>query len=91
MLERFGDYTFVSCVLETGRTHQIRVHMTSIGHPLVGDAKYTAMKNPFGIHGQALHSHILTLAHPRTGAQMRFTAPLPADMEDILHRLRAGR
>ena len=65
--------------------------MTSIGHSLVGDAKYTAMKNPFGIHGQALHSHILTLAHPRTGAQMRFTAPLPADMEDILHRLRAGR
>ena len=91
VLERFGDYTLVSCVLETGRTHQIRVHMTSIGHPLVGDAKYTAMKNPFGIHGQALHSHILTLAHPRTGAQMRFTAPLPADMEDILHRLRAGR
>ncbi len=91
VLERLGAYTYVACRLETGRTHQIRVHMTSIGHPLVGDAKYTAMKNPFSIRGQALHSLSLTLAHPRTGVQMTFTAPLPADMEEILARLRMGR
>ncbi|EKU71797.1 RluA family pseudouridine synthase [Selenomonas sp. F0473] len=91
VLERFGAYTFVACRLETGRTHQIRVHMTSIGHPLVGDTKYTAMKHPFAIRGQALHSHTLTLTHPRTGTKMTFTAPLPADMEEILTRLRTGR
>ena len=91
VLERFGDYTYVSCRLETGRTHQIRVHMTSIGHPLVGDLKYTAKKNPFAIVGQALHSLTLSLTHPRTGTEMTFTAPLPADMEEILHTLHSGR
>ena len=91
VLERFGDYTYVSCRLETGRTHQIRVHMTSIGHPLVGDTKYTAKKNPFAIMGQALHSRTLSLIHPRTGAAMVFTAPLPQDMEEILRTLRGGR
>ena len=88
VLERFGSYTYVSCRLETGRTHQIRVHMTSIGHPLVGDPKYTAKKNPFAIVGQALHSLTLSLTHPRTEAKMIFTAPLPTDMEEILHTLR---
>ena len=87
VLERFGDYTYVSCRLETGRTHQIRVHMTSIGHPLVGDTKYTAKKNPFAISGQALHSLTLRLTHPRTRAEMEFTAPLPADMEEFLRVL----
>ena len=91
VLERFGNYTYVSCRLETGRTHQIRVHMTSIGHPLVGDPKYTAKKNPFAIVGQALHSLTLSLTHPRTGTEMTFTAPLPADMEEILHTLHSGR
>lgn len=91
VLERFGSYTYVSCRLETGRTHQIRVHMTSIGHPLVGDPKYTAKKNPFAIVGQALHSLSLSLTHPRTGTEMTFTAPLPADMEEILHTLHSGR
>ena len=91
VLERFGSYTYVSCRLETGRTHQIRVHMTSIGHPLVGDPKYTAKKNPFAIVGQALHSLTLSLTHPRTGTEMTFTAPLPADMEEILHALHSGR
>ena len=65
--------------------------MTSIGHPLVGDAKYTSKKNPFAIAGQALHSLTLTLAHPRSGEEMAFTAPLPADMEEILCALRSGR
>ena len=91
VLERFGSYTYVSCRLETGRTHQIRVHMTSIGHPLVGDPKYTAKKNPFAIVGQALHSLTLSLTHPRMGTEMIFTAPLPADMEEILHTLHSGR
>ena len=88
VLERFGDYTYVACRLETGRTHQIRVHMTSIGHPLVGDTKYTAKKNPFAIMGQALHSRTLSLIHPRTGEELSFTAPLPQDMEEILRTLR---
>lgn len=88
VLERFGDYTYAACRLETGRTHQIRVHMASIGHPLVGDPKYTAKKNPFAIVGQALHSLTLSLTHPRTEAKMIFTAPLPTDMEEILHTLR---
>ena len=91
VLERFGDYTYVACRLETGRTHQIRVHMTSIGHPLVGDTKYTAKKNPFAIAGQALHSMTLRLTHPRTGAEMAFTASLPADMEGILRTLQSSR
>ena len=90
VLERFGAYTYVACRLETGRTHQIRVHMTSLGHPLVGDAKYTARKNAFAIAGQALHSLTLRLTHPRTGAEMAFTAPLPGDMEEILCALRHG-
>ena len=91
VVERFGAYTYIACCLETGRTHQIRVHLTSIGHPLVGDTKYTAKKNPFAIAGQALHSLTLRLAHPRTGEEMTFTAPLPADMEEILHTLRTAR
>ena len=91
VLERFGAYTYVACCLETGRTHQIRVHMTSIGHPLVGDAKYTAKKNPFAITGQARHSLTLSLSHPRTGEEMAFKARLPADMEEILHTLRMDK
>ena len=89
VLERFKDYTFVECILKTGRTHQIRVHMTSIGYPLVGDPKYGSRKNPFDIQGQALHSHILTLNQPSTSERMYFTAPLPEDMERILKVLRS--
>ena len=89
VLERFGDYTLIECRLETGRTHQIRVHMTSIGHPLVNDPKYGPKKpSPFAIEGQALHSLTLTLTHPGTGEPMTFTAPLPADMQRILTGLR---
>lgn len=88
VLERFGAYSYIACCLETGRTHQIRVHLTSIGHPLVGDTKYTAKKHPFAIAGQALHSFTLSLTHPRMGKNMSFTAPLPADMEEILRVLR---
>ncbi len=88
VLERFKNYTFVECNLKTGRTHQIRVHMTSIGYPLVGDPKYGAKKNPFTINGQALHSYKLILTHPSTGEIMSFTAPLPDDMNAILKELR---
>ena len=78
VLERFGDYTLVECQLETGRTHQIRVHMNYIGHPLPGDFLY----NPDYSHisRQALHSHHLRFRHPITGEEMHFTAPVPEDM-----------
>ena len=88
VLERFENFTYVECKLQTGRTHQIRVHMTAIGHPLLGDTKYTARKNPFDIKGQALHSHTLSLIHPTTKEQMNFTAPLPDDIKNILGHLR---
>ena len=67
VLERFKNFTYIECKLQTGRTHQIRVHFAEIGHPLVGDTKYTARKNIFDIQGQALHSHTLTLTQPTTG------------------------
>lgn len=88
ILERFKNFSYVECELRTGRTHQIRVHMAAIGHPLLGDSKYTARKNIFGIQGQALHSHTLKLIHPTTGETMNFTAPLPDDMLKILTQLR---
>ncbi|MBP5200454.1 MAG: RluA family pseudouridine synthase [Schwartzia sp.] len=90
ILERFGDYTLAECRLMTGRTHQIRVHMDYIGHPVVGDRKYGAKKCPFAIEGQALHSKTLSFAHPRTGERMEFSAPLPEDMERILRQLRGS-
>ena len=90
VLERFKDFTYVECKLQTGRTHQIRVHMTAIGHPLLGDTKYTARKNFFDIKGQALHSHTLSLIHPTTKEQMSFTAPLPDDMKNILYKIRVS-
>lgn len=88
VLERFAAYTLVACKLETGRTHQIRVHMAYIGHPVVGDPKYGPKGSPFPIDGQALHAAELTFRHPASGAEMVFTAPLPADMEGILAKLR---
>ena len=88
VLERFENFTYVECKLQTGRTHQIRVHMTAIGHPLLGDTKYTARKNSFDIKGQALHSHTLSLIHPTTAEKMFFTAPLPDDIKNILEQLR---
>ena len=91
VLERYGRFTVVRCRLQTGRTHQIRVHMTYLGHPLVGDPKYQPQKTCFSIDGQALHSETLTFRHPRTGKIMSFTAPLPSDMETILTRLRHGQ
>lgn len=91
VLERFGKYTLVRCKLRTGRTHQIRVHMEYLGYPLVGDPKYSPMKTPFGIRGQALHSHTLEFTHPCTGERMKFEAPLPEDMHKIITRLHNGQ
>ncbi|MCD2436217.1 RluA family pseudouridine synthase [Acidaminococcus sp. NSJ-142] len=91
VLERYGKFTVVRCKLLTGRTHQIRVHMTYIGHPLVGDPKYGPQKTCFSIEGQALHSETLTFRHPRTQEWMTFEAPVPQDMATILTRLRNGQ
>lgn len=84
VLERFKNCTYVKCRLLTGRTHQIRVHMAYIGHPLIGDPKYCNSKNKFDIQGQALHSLNLTLIHPRTNQEMTFSAPIPQDMQKLL-------
>ena len=83
--------SLVMCTLHTGRTHQIRVHMEYLGYPIVGDPKYSPMKTPFSINGQALHSLTLDFIHPRTGEAMHFEAPLPEDMHKIVTRLRLGQ
>ena len=87
VLERFGNYTFIECVLETGRTHQIRVHMSSIGFPLVGDEVYGPAKCPFKLQGQCLHAMVLGFVHPRTGEYMEFSAELPEYFENLLKKL----
>lgn len=88
VLNRFKQYTHVECRLETGRTHQIRVHMASIHHPLLGDQIYGPARCPVpGLRGQTLHAGILGIHHPRTGAYMEFTAPLPEYFEKLLRTL----
>lgn len=89
VLERFGSYTYVECQLETGRTHQIRVHMSSIGHPLLGDMVYGPKKCPIpSLQGQTLHAMVLGFIHPVSGEYMEFTAPLPEYFEKILKKFR---
>ena len=88
VLRRFKDYTYIECELETGRTHQIRVHMASIHHPLLGDAVYGPAKCPIsGLKGQTLHAGVLGFIHPRTGLYMEFSAPLPDYFENLLKTL----
>jgi len=87
VLERFNEYTLIKCILETGRTHQIRVHMKYIGHPVAGDPLYGPKKTLKG-HGQFLHAALLGFKHPRTGEQMTFTTPLPSIFEQTLATLR---
>jgi 23S rRNA pseudouridine1911/1915/1917 synthase len=88
VLKRFQKYTYVECQLETGRTHQIRVHMASIGHPLLGDTVYGPAKCPIsGLQGQTLHAGVLGIIHPRTGEYMEFSAPLPEYFESLLAKL----
>lgn len=87
VLERFGDYTLVELQLETGRTHQIRVHMAYIGHPVAGDEVYGPRKTLKG-HGQFLHARTLGFTHPRTGEVLEFTAEAPAIFLETLKKLR---
>ena len=87
LLEAYRGYSLVLCRLETGRTHQIRVHMASIGHPLLGDGLYGAKCPDKGLEGQCLHARRLRLVHPRTGQEMQFEAPLPDYFKEVLARL----
>lgn len=77
VIERLGKFTFIEAQLETGRTHQIRVHMTYIGHPLLGDTVYGPKKQPFNLAGQVLHARVLGFIHPTTGEYLEFESPLP--------------
>lgn len=91
VLERFGQYTYIQCELETGRTHQIRVHMASIGHPLVGDPVYGPAKQPFKTDGQMLHAKVFGFIHPSTNDYMEFETDLPEYFQLILEKLRNKR
>lgn len=88
VLERFGKYTLVKAVLETGRTHQIRVHLAYLKHPLVGDTVYGPKKQVFNVNGQLLHAKTLGFIHPRTGEYMKFTSEIPESFQRILSKLR---
>lgn len=87
VLQRFQNHTYIECQLETGRTHQIRVHMASIGHPLLGDTVYGPAKNPLHLQGQTLHAQVLGLIHPSTGEYLEVEAPLPEYFEKLLKSL----
>ena len=88
VLERFGPYTLVECRLETGRTHQIRVHMAHIHHPILGDTVYGSPKPELGQDSQCLHARALSFRHPRSGQEITVTCPRPAYFEEVLEKLR---
>lgn len=88
VLERFRDYTYIECRLETGRTHQIRVHMASLGHPLLGDQVYApGRRSPFSLQGQTLHAQVLGFVHPRSGTYIETMAPLPDYFSKLIETL----
>lgn len=87
VLRRFRNHTLIECSLETGRTHQIRVHMASIHHPVLGDTVYGASKDPYHLNGQALHARILGLVHPVTGVYIEAETPIPEYMEELMKKL----
>lgn len=87
VLKRYNGFTLLEVKIETGRTHQIRVHLSEIGYPIVGDEVYSNGKNPFGVKGQMLHAEKLELKHPRTGKDLTFEAPVPKYFEDIINQL----
>lgn len=87
VLERFGNYTYIQCKLETGRTHQIRVHMSSISHPILGDDVYGPARCPFHLQGQTLHAKTIGIVHPRTGQYLEVEAPLPEYFNKLLNKL----
>ncbi len=88
VLERFAKYTFIECELKTGRTHQIRVHMSHLGHPLVGDPLYGSRKQQFNLDGQVLHASTIGFNHPINGQYLEFTSPLPDNFQQLLAQLR---
>lgn len=88
VLERFGQYTLIECILETGRTHQIRVHMASLGHSIVGDKVYGIKKERFNLVGQLLHAKTIGFVHPVTGEMMEFTSEIPEYFQNVLDKLR---
>ncbi len=90
VLQRFAKYTYIECELETGRTHQIRVHMASIGHPLLGDEVYSNVKSPYKLEGQTLHAQVLGFRHPTTGEYIEVSAPLPDYFKHLLEILPNG-
>ena len=87
VLKRYGNYTLLSVKIDTGRTHQIRVHLSHIGYPIVGDEVYSKGKNEFDVHGQMLHSTKLSFVHPTTNKEMHFEAPLPEYFKEVLDEL----
>lgn len=87
VLEQFKDCALVECKLNTGRTHQIRVHLASVGHPCLGDGEYGFKKNRYNLDGQMLHSHKLEITHPTSGKRMSFIAPMPEYMEKLIKKL----
>ena len=87
VIKRFDNYTLIEVKIDTGRTHQIRVHMAHIGYPVVGDMVYSNGKNEFGIEGQMLHSKSLDFTHPSTGKSIHLEAPLPEYFEEVLSKL----
>lgn len=88
VIEKLGKYTWVELQLETGRTHQIRVHMSYIGHPLLGDPVYGPKKCPYNLQGQVLHAKVLGFVHPRTGEYMEFDSPLPDYFKALIEKLK---
>ena len=88
VIKRYNGYTYMAFQLETGRTHQIRVHMASLGHPLLGDTVYGSSKNPYHLQGQALHAMILGFIHPVTEEYMEFEAPIPEYFSNLLLQFR---
>lgn len=84
VLRCFQEYTYIECQLETGRTHQIRVHMSSIGHPLLGDEVYSQRKSPYHLCGQTLHAMVIGFIHPSSGEYLEITAPLPDYFDHLL-------
>jgi len=90
VIKRYGKYTLLRVKIDTGRTHQIRVHLSQIGHPVVGDEVYSNGKNEFGVKGQMLHSTILEFKHPVTGKLLHLEAPLPQYFQDVINKLDKG-
>ena len=87
VIKRYNAYTYLDIKIDTGRTHQIRVHLAEIGYPIVGDSVYSNGRNPFGIEGQMLHAKLLEFKHPTTGKVLKLEAPLPKYFEEVLNKL----